>query len=278
MNTIQTLISTMLPLLAGACCFMGCKEKVNTMERPALPDAVEKDTTAQVLPVPERHRTTVRAEADFPIEILDIFVYTEGGALACHGRSRCDSVELELDADGPCKVFAIANAGGTFNDSALQHHDSLLGLEYSLTDDAPDFPLMSGSGTIDADIQLTPLMSKVSIASVTAYLEEDMLAENPRVRLENVNSRGKVFAESGFPVQSPSDGPVVRLPHDIGLYTVYPHISLYCYPNDLSESSESNPRTVLVMQCEVQGKTRTIRIPVHPIGRGEEILVDIEIR
>lgn len=278
MNTIQTLISTMLLLLAGACCFMGCKEKVYTVERPALPDAVEKDTTAQVLPVPERHRTTVRAEADFPIEILDIFVYTEDGTLACHGRSRCDSVELEFEADDIYKAFAIANARGTFNDSALQHHDSLIGLEYSFSDDSPEFPLMSGSGTPGTDIRLTPLMSKVSIASVTANLADDVLAENPRVRLENVNSRVKVFAENGFPVQSPSDGPVARLPHDIGLYTVYPHISLYCYPNDLSENSESNPRTMLVLECEIQGKTRTMRIPIHPIGRGEEMLVDIEIR
>lgn len=58
---------------------------------------------------------------------------------------------------------------------------------------------------------------------------------------------------------------------------MYPHISLYCYPNDLPERSESNPMTVLVMECEVQGKTRTIRIPVHPIARGTEILTDIEI-
>lgn len=268
----------MLPLLAGVCCFIGCKEKVYITPSPALPDEGPKDSTTQVLPLPEKHITTVRAEADFPIESLDVFVYTEGGALACHGRSSCDSVRLEFKTNEPHKVFAIANARGTFNDSALQHYDSLLGLEYGFDDDSPEFPLMSGSGTPDAKIRLTPLMSKVCIASVTSYLPDDVLAENPRVKLENINSRAKVFAESRFPVQSPADGPVVRLPHDIGLYTVHPHISLYCYPNDLNESSESNPQTVLVMECEVQGKTRTIRIPVHPIGRGEEILIDIEIR
>lgn len=268
----------MLPLLAGACCFIGCKEKVYTETSPALPGGGEKDSTVQVLPIPEKQRITVRTEADYPIEILDVFVYTKDGTLAGHCRSRCDSAVVELGADGPYRVFAIANARGTFNDSALQHYDSLLGLEYSFSDDNPEFPLMSGSGTPDAKIRLTPLMSKVSIASVTSYLPDDVLAESPRVRLEKVNSMAKVFAESGFPAQSPADGPVVRLPHDIGLYTVYPHISLYCYPNDLPESSESNPQTVLVMDCEVQGKTRTIRIPVHPIGRGEEILIDIEIR
>lgn len=268
----------MLPLLAGVCCFMGCKEKVYIASRPALPDGEAKDTTTQVLPFLGKYNTTVWAESDFPIERLDIFAYTEGGALACHSRSTCDSVCLELRTDEQYKLFAIANARGNFNDSALQHYDSLLGLEYSFADDTPEFPLMSGSGTPDTKIRLTPLMSKISIASVTSYLPDDVLAENPRVRLENANSRVKVFAESGFPVQSPTDGPVVRLPHDIGLYTVYPHISLYCYPNDLNENSESNPQTVLVMECEVQGKTRTIRIPVHPIGRGEEILIDIEIR
>lgn len=268
----------MLPLLAGACCFIGCKEKVYTGASPALPGGGDKDTIIQVLPLPEMQRITVRAEADYPIEILDVFVHTEEGVLACHARSACDSAVVELGADGPYRAFAIANARGTFNDSALQHYDSLLGLEYSFSDDNPEFPLMSGSGTPGTRIRLTPLMSKVSIASVSSYLEDDMLAENPRVRLENINSRAKVFAENGFPVQNPSDGPSVRLPHDIGLYTVYPHISLYCYPNDLPESSESNPMTVLVMECEVQGKTRTIRIPVHPIGRSEEILIDIEIR
>lgn len=268
----------MLPLLAGACCFIGCKEKVYITQRPALPSCGDKDTTAQVLPLPEKQGTTVRVESDFPIESLDIFVYTESGTLTCHSRSACDSVRLELGTDGLCKVFAIANARGTFNDSALQHYDSLLGLEYNFSDDSTEFPLMSGIGTPGTKIRLTPLMSKVSIASVTSYLPGDVLAENPRVRLENVNSRAKVFAERGFTVQSPSYGPVVWLPHDIGLYTVYPHISLYCYPNDLNESSESNPRTVLVMECEVQGKTRTIHIPIHPISRGEEMLVDIEIR
>lgn len=268
----------MLPLLAGACCFIGCKEKAYITPSPALPDAGSKDSTAQVLPLPEKHSTTVRTEGDFPIESLDVFVYTEGGTLAYHGRSACDSVRLEIERNERHKVFAIANARGTFNDNALQHYDSLLGLEYNFVDDSAEFPMMSGSGTPDAKIRLTPLMSKVSIASVTSYLPDDVLAENPRVKLENINSRVKVFAESGFPVQSPADGPVVRLPHDIGLYTVYPHISLYCYPNDLNESSESNPQTVLVMECEVHGKTRTIRIPVHPIGRGEDILIDIEIR
>lgn len=268
----------MLPLFAGACCFMGCKEKVYITQSPSLPDAGAKDTTTQVLPLPEKQSTIVRTESDLPIESLDIFVYTGSGILASHGRSDCDSVRLELGTDAPYKVFAIANARGTFNDSALQHYDSLLGLEYNFSDDSPELPLMSGNGTLGTNIRLTPLMSKVSIASVTSYLEEDVLAENPRVRLENVNSRAKVFAESGFPVQSPSDGPTIRLPHDIGMYTVYPHISLYCYPNDLIESSESNPRTVLVMECEVQGKTRTTSIPIHPIGRGEETLVDIEIR
>lgn len=257
---------------------MGCKEKVYTGASPALPDTGSNDTTTQVLPLPEKHSTMVCAEADFPIESLDVFVYTEGGALACHGRSACDSVRLEIKTNERHKVFAIANARGSFNDDALQHYDSLLGLEYSFADDSPEFPLMSGSGTPDAKIHLTPLMSRVSIASVTSYLPDDVLAENPRVKLENINSLVKVFAESGFPVQSPADSPVVRLPHDIGLYTIYPHISLYCYPNDLNESSESNPQTMLVMECEIQGKTHTIRIPVHPIGRGEEILIDIEIR
>lgn len=257
---------------------MGCKEKAYIASRPALPDGEAKDTTTQVLPFPEKQGITVRGESDFPIERLDVFAYTEGGTLACHSRSACDSVCLELKTDERYKLFAIANARGTFNDSALQHYDSLLGLEYSFSDDSTEFPLMSGSGTPGTKIRLTPLMSKVCIASVTSYLPDDVLAENPRVRLENVNSRARVFAESGFPVQNPSYGPVVRLPHDIGLYTVYPHISLYCYPNDLNDSSESNPRTVLVMECEVQGKTRTIRIPVHPICRDEEILIDIEIR
>lgn len=275
MKKLGILFMTTLPLLAGACRLYTGKE--NPDPEPIIPEQpVKKDTTF--------YKSEIAVKAPLPVLSLDCLVYRTDGLrdLIDHHRTGGAALSLELPDSLPKMIAVVANARGTFNLKALQHYDSLSGIAVRLEDEDTDAPMMSGIFTItpgrDTTLALTPLLCTIELAGVTSYLEGDVLAENPRVWLENVNSEAELFKEGGFAVRDAAATKPVFLPGDIGLYTQYPEIRLYCYPNDLPDPSAGNPATELVFQCEIRGETRTIRTVLHPIRRGEVILVEEEIR
>ena len=260
----------MLPLLAGACRSMGCQERPDPPP-PEPGPVVKQDSTV--------FRTQLTVRAPYPVRSLDIFVYRADGMrdLELYLHADADSAILCLKDTLPRTVAAVANARGRFNPKGLNHYDSLGELRARLEDDSPQAPLMSGIGPLGQPLLLTPLLCTVELISVTNYYSGDVLAENPRVWLENVNSEADIFRDQGFTVRDAHTSKKLNLPSDIGLYTQYPGIRLYCYPNDLPNPNAGNPATELVLQCEIKGETRTYRHTLHPIFRGETLQLDLQL-
>ena len=275
METLKILLVTMLPLLAGACRLNGGQPAYDT-PAPEPEPVVKQDTTYFICNLDFR--------APFPVLWTDILVYRSDGLtdLAAYLRSDGPAAKLCLTDSLPKNIAVVANARGRFNLQGLQHFDSLGGIVVRLADEDPDAPIMSGIFSIrpgrDTTLALTPLLCTVELISVSNCYDGDRLAENPRVRLENVNAEAELFREQGFAVREITSGKTVFLPYDIGLYTQYPHLRLHCYPNDLPNPGAGNPATELILECEIEGVTRSQRYALHPLMRGETIQLEAEIR
>ena len=271
MDKLKILLVTMLPLLAGACRYYGGKEIVDTPP-PGPEPIVKQDTTYCV--------SRLAVDAPYPVRSLDIFVYSADGLkdLVSYIHADGDSARVSLPDSLPKIVAVVANARSRFNIQGLNHYDSLDEIRVQLDGDSPDAPLMSGSGQLGQRVFLTPLLCTVELVSVTNYYEDDVLAEHPRVWLENVNTDADLFRSQGFTVREPRSSRKVYLPSDIGLYTQHPGTKLYCYPNDLPNPDAGNPATELVLEYEMEGATLTQRYTLHPIMRGETIQLEAGIR
>ena len=267
MERLRILLVTMLPLLAGACRLNRGQEIIDT---PPPFDTLEV----------KEYLTSLTVKAPCPVHSLDIFVYRADGLkdLAAYLHADADSATVSLNDTLPKMVAIVANARGRFNIQGLNHYDSLGEVRAQLDSDSPDAPLMSGIGPLGQPVILTPLLCTIELVSVTNYYDGDILAENPRVWLENVNTDADIFRDQGFTVREPRPSPKVYLPCDIGLYTQYPGTKLYCYPNDLPNPDAGNPATELVLEYEIEGVTLSQRYTLHPIMRGETIQLEAEIR
>ena len=275
METLKILLVTMLPLLAGACRLNGGQPTPDTPV-PEPEPIVKQDTTY--------HTSNLDFRAPFPVLWTDILVYRSDGLkdLTAYLHSDGPTAELCLTDSLQKNIAVVANARGRFNLQGLQHFDSLGGIVVRLADEDPDAPIMSGIFSIrpgrDTTLALTPLLCTIELISVTNYYDGDRLAENPRVRLENVNAEAELFREQDFAVREITSGQTVFLPYDIGLYTQHPHTRLQCYPNDLPNPGAGNPATELVLECEIEGVTWSRRYTFHPLMRGETIQFEAEIR
>ena len=270
MEKLRILLVTMLPLLAGACRSIECQEKPDPPS-PEPEPVVKQDSTV--------YRSLLTVDAPCPVRSLDIFVYRTDGLkdLVAYLHADSDSAMVSLTDTLPKMVAVVANARGRFNPQGLNHYDSLGELRARLEDDTPQAPLMSGIGLLGRPVSLTPLLCTIELISVTNYYDGDVLAENPRVWLENVNSEAEIFRDQGFTVMDAHTSKKLNLPSDIGLYTQYPHTRLYCYPNDLPNPNAGHPDTELVLQYEIEGVTRTCRRTLHPIFRGETIQLEMQL-
>lgn len=270
------IISTVLPLLAGACRLYGGKEQIDPAPPEPVP-VVKPDSTST-------YTCTVRLKADYPVRGAQLLVYRSDGLkdLVCAVQSEGELATVELTDSLPKTIAVVANSKYRLNTSALDHIDSLDGLTCRMEDEDPAAPVMSGMAAVspgqDTEIRLTPLLCTVILAEVTNLYEGDTLAEYPRVWLENANGEADLFRDAGFPVKDPVNTRTVKLPSDIGIYTQHPGTRLYCYPNDLPDPNPGNPATELVMQYEVEGETHTWRTTLHPIGRGEIIAAEAVLR
>ena len=138
----------------------------------------------------------------------------------------------------------------------------------------------SGSGPEPArcQIELTPLLSRVIISAVTNGLSDYELLENPQVRLHDLTPSAKVLQYEEFrPVETIESGTLQPLPCDIGFYTQYPNLSLYCYPNDTPETTLGTPRTSLEFTCKIKGLECSFPISLPPIPRNSITRVELTI-
>ena len=219
---------------------------------------------------------------------LDILLYESDGL----GKlvTSCRTSVQELDSvtfpctDGAVNVVVLANLPGHPNTAVLDRFDTVELLQSGFADDDPGHRIASGCGRVDVcgdcvcEIVLTPLMSRITLASVTNSMKGYILLEDPRVRLTRVNPTAEVLRQDGFRPSACLDAlPGLRLPCDVGFYTQYPETDLWCYPNDTPESTLGIPRTGIEFECEINGRTCVFPSDLPPIPRDAVIRADLTV-
>jgi len=218
------------------------------------------------------------------VQRLNIFVYDADGLGELLATRRYeflpDSAVIYCRASNVIMV-AVANSPMDFNIGALGRYDSIELLTYNYEDDSPAEPVMSGQQNISAGesgkIVLTPLLARVLIGEVSNTLDRYRLLEEPRIYLENMNASAELLRTAGFhPSETVQEPPSAKLPYDIGIFPQTPGTELFCYPND-SESTIGSPSTVFVLECEIDGITRSFKVPLPALKRNSTTRVDISV-
>jgi len=225
------------------------------------------------------------------IDAVDVFVYGVDGTKELESHERISVGELDeiggkeylsvkSGSEGPRTVVIVANCPRSFNIKALSKMDSMELLEYEFLDEDPARPLMSGEIVMtpgkDGVIEITPLLCKVILKSVSNGLDDYELLEEPSVRLCDINPSARILQQKDFsPNAFIGQGVLHTLPTDIGFYTRYPDISLYCYPNDTPETTLGMPHTSMEFNCRILGEECVFPISLPPLGRGSSTSVDI---
>ncbi len=262
-------------ILAGAC-ILSETEPESPAESPKEPIEEPKeriDTLSHILWFNRGKRSFSK---------LDVFLYDN--TLKLHRVIyEQDSLHITLEKDTEYTVVAVANIRGEFNDKAVQHYDAWDAFEINLTTENPEHPIMGAIGKISAntegqsEIELTSLICTIEIRSVTHLLSDDTLIENPRVHLTNRSTKSRLLSRGNIAPSEQEDSETIFLPSDIGVYTQYPGVKLYSYPNEVA-STASSPATEIVLEYEINGTTKQYKQTVHPLQRGCWEMIDIEIQ
>lgn len=194
--------------------------------------------------------------------------------------------------------------------SGINSFESMLKSTALLWDEDPEAPLMSGYKDVSmgeepsCSLEMHPMLSEIRINSLRCdfsgrpYQGEDLT--DIRIYLTNVTAEAHIFNEEGFmPTEiinaaglsgtdmSRMSHPEMlssRLEKPVGDNTVYPGISLFCFPNDCPEQSIGSPFTRLVIEGKLCGKTCYYPIDINRgrntsgnpgIGRNTRYVYDI---
>lgn len=254
------------------------------------------DSTANELSsVTIDYYTKCRLE-DIVIERLDIFIYGNEGtrSLLSHqsiseGLDVQGHLNLSFPGGGNDKAVTavfIANCPKALNIQALSRFDSMSILESNFADDRPEAPLLTGSASVipsggpesTSQIMLTPMLSRVILTAVTNGLSGYELLEDPQVLLHDITPSAKVLQQEEFrPSETIESGKAQPLPCDVGFYTQYPNLSLYCYPNDTPETTLGSPRTSLEFTCRIKGVECSFPVELPPVARNSIIRVELTV-
>lgn len=218
-------------------------------------------------------------------EHLDLFIYNADGVKDLLARYSFSGIPDSVSFTAPARAYtavAIANSPMDFNPAATERYDSMELLWYSFEDDAPECPVMSGTCNIEPGnpciIDLSPLMARVTLAEISNTMKGYIRLEEPRIRLENLNSGAEIMRFEGFrPSETIETGQELKLPCDIGIFKQNPMATLYCYPNDSPESTIGTPATVFVLECEINGETQRFSVNLPAIKRNGQVFVDLTV-
>ncbi len=262
-------------ILAGACVLLETQEE-KPIEEPETPPEEQKDSSNVITQVIEFK------PSEWPILSADIFLYTDH-LLEHRTINNQDTIHLSLTKNQAYRIVTIANIHGQFNDTALEHYDAWESFETNLSIEDPALPIMTAREDINIEnnesisIQLKPALCYVQIRSITQMIGDDVLVENPRAYLSNCSTRTRPLSEGNIAPADQKDTEITYLPYDIGLYTQYPGTILCAYPNE-TPITPTTPATELVIEYEINGRTKEYRQSIHPIERGCWMLLDIELR
>lgn len=275
---------------------LGPHEEDGSSDEDASDDLPSAEEVVVIDSLKTRLDVYVDTGMDCGISTLDFFIYSNEGtrslemhkSLTMTGNEIVEEKDLWSAAEvasasaSPRTVVVIANCPRAFNMDALRTKDSMDLLEFAFADDDPSCPVMSGEAVFtpggSVTVRLTPLLTRVRICSVTNGMRNYQLLEDPSVRLCDLNPSARVLQMKDFhPVEFISEGVLHRLPTDVGFYTQYPDVSLFCYPNDSPEITLGLPPTTLEFNCRIEGTDYTFPFDLPPLPRGSLLDVDLII-
>lgn len=262
-------------ILAGACVLSESVKEIPA-ERPEEPVEEPKGKVDTLTPV------LWFKSAEYAFSRLDVFLYDK--TLIQHRvLHNQDSLHVNIKKDIDYTIVAVANIRGEFNDRALQHYDAWESFVINLSTEDPKFPIMgaikkfSANDVGQGEIELTALLCTIELRSITQLISDEALIENPRVHLSMRSTKARLLSSENIVPCEQKDSETIFLPTDIGVYTQYPGIKLYAYPNEVA-STTTAPATELVLEYEINGTTKEYRQTIHPLQRGCWEMIDIEIR
>lgn len=271
---------------------------------PAFYSCHEKDT--DFLSGPARQAEAgITIDTEVPISetseagCIDIFIFNNDSL------GWLDSYQRFVGADpgaisaasrkGKKIIVAVANPARDISAwSGITSFEAMLKTTASLWNEDPVAPLMCGYEEVSmgeessCSIEMSPLLSEIKVNSLRCDFRgrpyQGEALSDIRIYLTNVNAQAHVFRKEGFmPTEiinaaclSEADMSKVshpemlfrRLDSTVGDNTVYPGISLYCYPNDCAEQSIGSPFTRLVIEGKLCGQTYYYPIDIN---RGQVI-------
>lgn len=232
------------------------------------------------------------------IRRIDVFIYDadmQGSLDSWHSFDVASAGTVSMTSrTGRKRVVVLANMNpDRLTKRSTASYDAICGLKSLLTDDHPDYPVMSGETVFEAcegkvvEVVLTPLMSRILLSSVSADFGgtqySGQLLRNASAYLINVNSscevlRSEEFApevllNSGGLVDSDvaslkNESMLYRKLGDIGRSRTYFMNDFVCYPNDIAEESLGRPFTRFVLQGDIAGKTWYYPVNLNQKGFG----------
>lgn len=271
--------AVLLVFLPGACVFLPEKEN-NT---PTKKDE-EEENTSELVADSVSIWLKIRPLCPFEYKIgrVDYFIYED--SLIGHYIST-EEYPLEIKVDKGVdlkKIYALANGFGEYNEMALWHHDNFKELVMDIRDERPGYPFMSGVLDIPKEygdtleVGLKALSSEIRIRSVSNLAQDYSLLEAPRIYIRNSYCRARPYSDYNASSGEYIEGERVFLSQDIGIYSLYPDIRLYTYPDDIPVS-ELCPASELVIEYEKEGRIYERSWSLYPLERNSLVILDLDI-
>ncbi len=221
----------------------------------------------------------------------DIFIFNNDELKRIDAYQRVTGTDFKAASRAGEKIMvAVVNSTVERDDwRRISSYDGLMEEVTLLSDEDPLSPIMSGeaeftatseagsasgtSGGDGLDLEIDRLLSKVQVKSLRADFKGTGFEGKPltdvRIYLTNVNAsctimrqedfRPEMIVNYGYADEATMYGfrtPTLlcqELDEDIGSQAVDPDVSLYCYPNDVSEETYGSPFTRLVIEGKIAG-------------------------
>lgn len=228
----------------------------------------------------------------------DIFVFDDDRLqrLDSYQRIRCRPGEMPSAASQNGKKIIAAIINPQSDSYGWDHISSFQALQNEVADlkkETGHGMLMSGVGYVEAgkeavcDISISALAAEVQLRSLRCDFSgkpyQESAIKDVKAYLTNVNAVAKILQKDGFsPETLCNQGGLVKddvlafadrdlivrkIGNEVGSQTVYPDISLICYPNECMEETAGSPFTRLVIEGRINGQTCYYPININRDGR-----------
>lgn len=263
----RTLLHIFIPLLNLSCI--------------SAPAFISPAPETDIIPEEEPEQYSIDISCSEPLETLDLYLYNISGIqeLLAEYHYRSPECTIEISSSSPAVIMAVGNLGGELNTEAIRLLSSMEKLIIPFSAERSHFPTVSASTTLERNtlLLLRPLRSEVVLRSICHDFPYYQLMEQPRVRLSNIPAQAELFRWAGFHEADVTQGDWVGLPCDVGFFTQYPDIHLFCFPSDDKNAGGGTRWPVLELEYLRGGELMHYTKEIGPIGRADTVYLDLEL-